>query len=435
MLQILAALGGLLVSLPALAVPDVGDTVPSLRQSTNSVWIVVTGSLVFFMQAGFALLESGMSRSKNATNVIMKNYCDMCYGGLIYWLVGYGIMFGSNPTGWFGTDHFFLTHTEPLDYTWMFFQMMFAATSATIVSGALAERTRFWGYLVGSVVITGFIYAVFGSWAWGSLYSGKGWLKELGFIDFAGSTVVHSIGGWCALAGVIIVRPRLGRYGPDGSIRTISGHNLTSVALGGFILWIGWFGFNGGSTLVANLDIGKIVLNTHLAGAAGACGAMLVMAIFRMPMLMTATVNGSIGGLVSVTAGCFLMEPGFAIVTGVVAGGITVLVPSLLDRMRLDDVVGAVAVHGCCGAWGTLAAGLFNAAALFDLVQVSVQLLGICVAFLWAFPTALLMYWLIDKWLGMRASTLDEQRGLDYTEHYELSYPEFQRDTLHQGKD
>ncbi len=157
MLQVLAALGGLLVSLPALAVTDVVDTVPSLRQSTNSVWIVVTGSLVFFMQAGFALLESGMSRSKNATNVIMKNYCDMCYGGLIYWLVGYGIMFGSNPTGWFGTDHFFLTHTEPLDYTWMFFQMMFAATSATIVSGALAERTRFWGYLLGSVVITGFI--------------------------------------------------------------------------------------------------------------------------------------------------------------------------------------------------------------------------------------------------------------------------------------
>ena len=406
----------------------------TLRLGVDTVWIVAAGALVFFMQAGFAMLESGMSRSKNAINVIMKNYCDMCFGALIFWAVGYGLMFGYNPSGWIGTDHFFLIHQDPIDYSWLFFQCMFAATSATIVSGAIAERTQFWGYIVGSVVITGFIYSIFGSWAWGSLYGGTGWLKAMGFIDFAGSTVVHSIGGWCALAAVIVVKPRLGRYAPDGTPRTIQGHNLTSVAMGGFILWLGWFGFNGGSTVAANAEIGKIVLNTHLAGAAGAVGAMLTMGALRMPMLMTSTVNGSIAGLVGITAGCATMEPHWAIVTGAIAGMLSVMVPPLLDKLRLDDVVGAVAVHGVGGAWGTLAAGLFKAGDLFNYDVIRVQLIGMGAAFIWAFPCALLLYLLLKLIMGIRAPPLHEQRGLDYAEHFEIGYPEFQQDTLHQGK-
>lgn len=416
------------------ATDDPAALMEALKIGADTAWIVAAGSLVFFMQAGFALLESGMARSKNAVNVIMKNYCDMCFGALIFWLVGYGIMFGNNPTGWIGTDHFFLINQQPIDYSWMFFQCMFAATAATIVSGAIAERTQFWPYILGSIIITGFIYTIYGSWAWGSLYKGSGWLKEMGFIDFAGSSVVHSIGGWCALAAIIIVKPRLGRYAPDGTPRTIQGHNLTSVALGGFILWLGWFGFNGGSTVAANASIGKIVLNTHMAGAAGAVGAMITMGILRMPMLMTSTVNGSIAGLVAVTAGCATMEPNWAVVTGLVAGVLTVLVPPVMDRLRLDDVVGAVSVHVFGGVWGTIAAGLFKAGDMFNPAIIKVQLIGVFAAFAWAFPVALLVYWLMNKIFGVRAPSLHEQRGLDFSEHYEIGYPEFQNDALHQGK-
>lgn len=402
--------------------------------AADVVWIAAAGALVFFMQAGFALLESGMARSKNSINVIMKNYCDMCFGAIVFWLLGYGLMFGTNATGWIGTSHFAPSHAKPVDYAWLFFQTMFAATAATIVSGAIAERTRFWAYIAGSCVITGLVYPVFGSWAWGSLYGGEGWLRKMGFIDFAGSTVVHSVGGWCALAALLVVQPRLGRFGADGRARTIPGHNLTSVALGGFILWLGWFGFNGGSTIAASADIGRIVFNTHLAGAAGAIGAMLAMGAARQPVLLTSTVNGSIAGLVAVTAGCAVMEPPFALLTGLVGGMLPVAVQPLLERLRIDDVVGAVGVHGFGGAWGTLAAGMFKADALFNPGQIQVQVIGIGAAFLWAFPTTLLAYWMFDRLFGVRASPVDEQRGLDYAEHYEIGYPEFQRDALHQGK-
>ena len=226
------------------------EPAPAASQAAaDVVWIAAAGSLVFFMQAGFALLESGMSRAKNAINVIMKNYCDMCFGAIAFWAVGYGLMFGSNATGWFGADRFFPGAMPSIDYAWLFFQTMFAATAATIVSGAIAERARFGAYITASMLVTGIVYPVFGAWAWGSLYDGQGWLRQMGFIDFAGSTVVHSVGAWCALAALIVIGPRTGRYGADGKARTIPGHNLTSVALGGFILWLGWFGFNGGSTV------------------------------------------------------------------------------------------------------------------------------------------------------------------------------------------
>jgi Amt family ammonium transporter len=416
--------------LPGISLADTGT---DYQPAMDMMWIVTAGALVFIMQAGFALVESGMSRAKNAVNVIMKNYTDVCFGSIVYWMFGYGLMFGTNATGWFGSDHFLVKQGSAADYGFLFFQTMFAATAATIASGAMAERTRYWGYILGSIVIIGVIYSVFGSWAWGSHYNGKGWLAQMGFIDFAGSTVVHSIGGWSALAGIMVVGPRLGRFGPKGEVRPLPGHNLSSVALGGFILWLGWFGFNAGSTTAATVDIGLIALNTHLAAAAGAVGAVVAMAILYQRILLTQTVNGSLGGLVGITAGCASMDPFYAVVTGLIAGVLVIAAAEVMERRRLDDVVGAVAVHGVAGAWGTLAAGMFQTGKLFDLDQIIVQLIGIGAAFAWAFPIALIVYRLIDSTIGLRASSQHEQRGLDFTEHYELGYPEFAKDQLHEA--
>ena len=401
----------------------------------NTMWVVIAAALVFFMQAGFALLESGMSRAKNAVNVMMKNYMDVCLGTVLFWLIGYGLMFGNNESGLYGTDHFMLTTTDAWDYTFLLFQTMFAATAVTICSGAMAERTRYDAYLLAAAIIIAIIYPIFGSWVWGGFYGGSGWLARLGFIDFAGSTVVHSIGAWCALAGVIILGPRTGRFDPKtGKPREIPGHNLSLVALGGFILWLGWFGFNGGSTLTADTSVGLVVLNTQLAAAAGACGALFFSRIQGQAILLTSTVNGSLAGLVGITAGCATMTPEFAALTGFIAGGISILGSQLLLKIGIDDVVGAIPVHGFAGAWGTLATGLFMTGDLFNWSQVSVQLIGISTAFFWAFPTSLIMFYLIDKTIGLRASTQHEQRGLDFTEHDEVGYPEFHQDpTYHKA--
>ncbi len=396
-------------------------------------WVVLASALVFFMQAGFALVESGMSRAKNAVNVMMKNYMDGCVGSIVFWLVGFGLMFGANATGWYGMSHFAPHQGEPWDFTFLLFQMMFAATAATIASGAMAERTRYSAYLIGAVVISGFIYPIFGSWVWSGIYGGQGWLAKMGFIDFAGSTVVHSIGVWCALAGIMVLGPRLGRFASDGTPRVIPGHNLALVTLGGFILWLGWFGFNAGSTLAINQSIGLIALNTHLAAACGAVGAMLALRSTSSPVLLSTTVNGSLGGLVGITAGCATMLPGFAMLTGLVAGVVVVLGMRLLDRLRLDDVVGAVPVHGLAGVWGTVAAGLFFTGDLFSWARVSVQLLGAGMAFVWAFPLALALYFILAKTIGLRTSTKDEQRGLDYAEHAEIGYPEFNQSVTFDG--
>lgn len=397
----------------------------------DSVWIVVAGALVFFMQAGFALLESGMSRTKNSINVIMKNFVDASVGSIVFWLIGFGIMFGINQSGWFGTSHFALDHAEQGDYTFLFFQAMFAATAVTIASGAMAERTRFSAYIFGAVIICAVIYPVYGSWVWGSYVEGTGWLSEKGFIDFAGSSVVHSIGGWIALAGVIVLGPRLGRFNEDGSPRDIPGHNLTSVALGGFILWLGWFGFNAGSTVAADESIGLIALNTHLASAAGAVGALFTMMLLRKKLLMTLTVNGALAGLVSITAGCASMTPMYAVITGLIGGAVMIFSTLMLEKMKIDDVVGAIPVHGFAGVWGTLAAGVFYQEQMFNVDIIIVQLIGIAAAFLWAFPVALVMYFLIHKTVGLRIEAIGEQRGLDYSEHYEIGYPEFHNENLH----
>lgn len=394
-------------------------------EAINTGWVVIASALVFFMQAGFALLESGMSRAKNAVNVMMKNFMDGAVGGIVFWLVGFGLMFGANLTGWYGASHFAPHEGQPWDFTFLLFQLMFAATSATIASGAMAERTRYGAYLVGAVVICGFIYPIFGSWAWGGAYGGQGWLAKLGFIDFAGSTVVHSVGAWCALAGVLVLGPRLGRFAADGSPRLIPGHNLGLVTLGGFILWVGWFGFNAGSTLKVDVNLGLIALNTHLAASAGALGAILALRTTSSPILLTTTVNGALGGLVGITAGCASMAPGFALLTGLIAGFLVVYSMAAMDALCLDDVVGAVPVHGICGIWGTLAAGLFFSGDLFSMDRVMIQLLGVAAAFLWTFPLALAMYFGLAKTIGLRVPSQHEQRGLDFSEHAESGYPEF----------
>jgi len=396
----------------------------------HTLWVVIAGAMVFLMQAGFALLETGMVRAKNAVNVMMKNYMDLCVGTLLFWLVGYGLMFGDNPTGLYGTNLFGLASAPNWDYTLIFFQIMFAATAATIVSGAMAERTNYIAYLIGTCGITAIIYPIFGSWAWND----HGWLKQMGFIDFAGSTVVHSVGGWCSLAGIMLLGPRLGRFSDRGEVRTIPGHNLSFIAIGGFLLWFGWFGFNGGSTLAAGTNVGHILLNTHMAGAAGAVAAMLTSMITRQPALMTNAVNGSIAGLVAITAGCASMQVPYAILTGAIGGSLSVLGIIWLEKMRLDDVVGAVSVHGLCGAWGTLAAGMFLTGNMFDLHQMMVQVIGIGAAFVWVFFTAFAMYYIISIIVDLRVSSMHEQRGLDITEHGEIGYPEFGNDAAYSSE-
>ena len=421
----------LFVFLPQLA--NAAEASLSLAAG-DSAWMILAGALVFFMQAGFALLESGSSRSKNSVNVVMKNFVDACFGSLAFWLIGYGIMFGINENGWFGSSHFAVSNGEPLEYSFIFFQTMFAATAVTIASGAMAERTRYSAYVIGAVFICSLIYPVYGSWVWGSYYEGSGWLSEKGFIDFAGSTVVHSVAGWIALAGIIVLGPRIGRFTQDGKTQNILGHNLNSIALGGFILWLGWYGFNAGSTLTAEDNIGMIALNTHLAAAAGVAGAVVTMFILRINQLVTLSINGAIGGLVGITAGCASMTPLYAVITGFIAGGVVIVGTLFLEKLKLDDVVGAVPVHGFAGVWGTLAAGIFYQENMFDISIITIQAQGILAAFVWTFPTALLMYFIIDKLIGLRIDPIGEQRGLDYAEHYEVAYPEFQKEILHKGK-
>jgi Amt family ammonium transporter len=404
------------------------ETVSTL--AINSVWVVLAGALVFLMQAGFAMLETGMSRSKNAVNIMMKNYMDLCVGTVLFWLVGYGLMFGTNATGLVGTDHFALGYADDWEFTLLFFHIMFASTAATIVSGAMAERTNYFSYLFGAIGITAVIYPVLGSWIWND----HGWLKQMGFIDFAGSTVVHSLGGWCALAGVILLGPRLGRFSETGKIHAIPGHNIGMLGLGGFILWFGWFGFNAGSTLEASTNIGLIVLNTQLSGAAGAIGAVLISVIIRKPILISNTVNGSIAGLVAITAGCATMDVPYAALTGFIGGIISVLGVLFLEKVRIDDVVGAISVHGFAGVWGTLAAGIFLKGNMFNSDQIIVQLIGISATFIWVFFAALIMYSLIKATVGLRVSTLHEQRGLDITEHGEIAYPEFSQNAAYKAE-
>jgi Amt family ammonium transporter len=405
------------------------EAVAGVQPNLDYVWTLVAAALVFFMQAGFAMVESGFTRAKSAVNIMMKNLMDFSMGSLFFWAVGFGIMFGATKTGWFGTSGFFLSDFtlggDPWVLAFWMFQCVFAATAATIVSGAMAERTRFTGYLVYSAALCAFIYPVFGSWAWGSLLNGNGWLEGLGFIDFAGSTVVHSVGGWAALAGAIVLGPRIGKYGKDGKPRAIPGHNIPLAALGVFILWLGWFGFNPGSTTAGITDIAMIFVNTNLAAAAGAVFAMLTSwVIFKKPEIGM-SLNGALAGLVGITAGCANVTPGSSVIIGAIAGVLVVISVLFFDRIRVDDPVGAVSVHGVCGAWGTLAAGLFNIEGVTAKI-IGVQLTGIGAAFIWAFGAAFILFKLIDLTIGLRVSEEEEIEGVDITEHGGHAYNDFQ---------
>ena len=404
-------------------------TPAEVQKNLDFVWTLVAAFLVFFMQAGFAMVESGFTRAKNAVNIMMKNLMDFSAGSIAFFVIGFGIMFGANPTGWFGTNGFLLSDFAKDADKWLFafwmFQVVFAATAATIVSGAMAERTKFSAYLAYSVVISALIYPVFGSWAWGSLYHGGGWLEKLGFIDFAGSTVVHSVGGWAALWGAIMLGPRKGRYTKEGKVTAIPGHSIPMAALGVFILWFGWFGFNPGSTTAGIPDIARIAVNTNLAAAAGAIASLITAwVIFRKPDAGM-TLNGTLAGLVAITSPCANVSPVSSIYIGVIAGFVVVLSVLFFDRIRIDDPVGAISVHGVCGAVGTLCAAVFNEGG-FTMSQLGVQALGVAAAFVWVSVTAGSLFFILKKTIGLRVNEEEEMEGLDYHEHGNAAYPNFQ---------
>ena len=427
-----------LLAVPALcwageeAAPTImtnADAIKGVQTNLNYVWTLICAALVFFMQAGFACVEAGFTRAKNSINIMMKNLMDFSVGSLAFWALGFGLMFGTTTTGWFGTDGFFLSDFtvggDPWILAFWMFQAVFAATAATIVSGAMAERTKFVTYILYSVVISAVIYPIFGSWAWGGLFHGGGWLEKLGFIDFAGSTVVHSIGGWAALAGALVIGPRIGKYTKSGKVKAIPGHNIPLAALGVFILWLGWFGFNAGSTTTGDTSIAMIFVNTSLAAAAGCVTAMLTSwLIFKKPEIGM-SLNGALAGLVGITAGCANVSPTSSIIIGAIAGILVVFSVLFFDRIGIDDPVGAISVHGVNGAWGTLAAALFNIEGVTAHL-VGVQLLGIGSAFIWSFGCCYVLFRVLKATVGLRVTEEEELEGLDITEHGGHAYFDFQ---------
>jgi Amt family ammonium transporter len=399
------------LALGASAQTDITDVATAL----DEVWVVIAGILVMFMQAGFALVESGFTRAKNAGNIIMKNFMDFSVGALSYWAIGFALAYGGSSVGGFLAtgDWFFSDQARASEW---FFQAVFAATAATIISGAVAERVKFTAYLIYTPFITGLIYPIVSHWVW----NGEGWLAEQGFVDFAGSGVVHLTGAVAALAAVLVVGPRLGKYTPDGKIRTIPGHSLTLGALGVFILWFGWYGFNGGSTLAAvGADFAIVVVATTLAPAAGATAAMFVSWVVTGKPDVGLTLNGGLAGLVGITAGAASIPFGASIIVGAVAGSLVVFSIILIERARIDDPVGAISVHGTAGIWGVLAVGIWGDAELIT------QITGVAAIIGWVFVTSLVVFKAIDVVHGMRVGAEEEHMGLDRSEHGGEAYPEF----------
>ena len=435
----------LLLMLAFIADAEAADTAPEMmtQANGNTLWTLLGGMLVMFMQAGFALVECGLTRAKNAANILMKNYADFLMGALIFYAVGFGLMFGASKWGLFGSSLFGMgefTGADPAGqwaWTFWFFQAVFAATSATIVSGSVAERTDFKAYLLVSLCVSAFIYPVSGHWAWSSLFGeGGGWLGELGFIDFAGSTVVHSVGGWVALAGAVVLGPPIGKYAKDGTARAIPGHNIPMAGLGVFILWFAWFGFNCGSTTTADGTLGYIAANTCLAACAGAIGAMLTIWIKYGKPDPSMTFNGVLAGLVAITAGCYEVSPAGSIIIGFLAGILVVLSVLFIDQiLKIDDPVGAVSVHGVCGAFGTLMVGFFAAPGYGEATGLLygggsslliTQIIGVFTVFLWAFCCGFLVFKVIAATVGLRVRPEVELKGLDITEHGADAYSGFQ---------
>jgi Amt family ammonium transporter len=409
----------------------------------DMLWLFIGAILVFVMQAGFALVETGLTRAKNASNIAMKNLMDFCFGALAYWALGWGFMYGADAGGFIGTSGFFkgtldVNPEESAFYKNWFFQVVFAATAATIVSGAMAGRTRFKAYLIYTCFISAFIYPIQGHWIWGG-----GWLSRMGFHDFAGSTAVHSVGGWAALMGALVIGPRLGKYikGPDGKtrVKAFPGHNIPFACLGVLLLWFGWFGFNAASTGTAvgagGSIIARVAVTTCLAGSAGAIGALaLSWAWFKKPDV-SMTMNGILAGLVSITAPCAVVSPGAAIVIGLIGGVLVVLAVEFIDKvLKVDDPVGASSVHLVCGVFGTLAVGVWGnvegvAVGILHgggAAQLGRQFIGAAAVGLWSALTSLLLFLAIKAAVGLRVSPKEELMGLDLSEHKSEAYTGFQ---------
>ncbi len=396
----------------------------SLSLETASIfWMLIAAALVMLMQGGFCFLESGLARAKNSINVAIKNLSDFCISAILFWACGFGLMFGADWCGLTGLSHFGLNDTTSAWLLAFFlFQLVFSSTATTIVSGAVAERMSFVSYLIVSALVSGLIYPVFGHWAWGGIVegTGSGWLASLGFIDFAGSTVVHSVGGWVALVAAIVVGPRIGRF--DGSPRKMHGHNYPMATLGVILLWFGWFGFNGGSTLAVTDAIPKILVNTNLAAAfGGVTGLLLSWGLKKRPEVGD-IINGVIAGLVGITAACHMVSPLSAVAIGVVASGVCYAGAVFLEWLKIDDVIGAVPAHAFAGAWGTLAVAIFAAPGTLPegvawWQQLGVQALGVGVAFAWAGGVSLVLLQVVRLFTPLRVSEQAEIQGLNISEH------------------
>jgi Amt family ammonium transporter len=400
--------------------------------SIDTLWVLIAAVLVMLMQAGFAMVESGFTRGKNSVNILMKNLLDFSLGTLLFYLIGYNLMFGTDLGGFIGKPTLFYNDNGVdgiANQASLIFQTVFAATAATIVSGAIAERTKFSTYIVFTIIITAIIYPISGHWIWGG-----GWLSSMStpFHDFAGSTVVHSVGAWVGLAGAIVIGPRIGKYGKNGKVNAIPGHNLTLGALGVFILWFGWFGFNGGSQLAISGEgnattVASIFVNTNLAAAAGALAAMSVTWIRHKKPGLSLSLNGALAGLVAITAGCDIVSPQTSILIGIIAGTVLVFSVEFFDKvLRIDDPVGAISVHGINGALGTILVGFFaTEGGLFYGGGTSLlvsQLIGVLAVAVWAFSMGFALFYTLKRTIGLRASTKDETLGLDITEHGETAY-------------
>ncbi len=402
--------------------------------SADTIWVLIGAFLVFSMQPGFAMVETGFTRAKNAGNIVMKNVMDLSLGSIVFWILGFGLMFGTDIGGFIGTPDFFVQGDYGASYpstAYFIFQTMFCATAATIVSGAMAERTNFLVYCIYSLLISAIIYPISGHWIWGG-----GWLAEMGFHDFAGSTAVHMVGGVASIIGAKMIGARIGKYNADGTVNAIPGHSIPLGALGVFLLWFGWFGFNGASTVCATGDdalvsMGAIFITTNMAACAAATATMIYTWVRYGKPDVSMTLNGVLAGLVAITAGCDVVSPAGALIIGVLAGILVVVSVEFFDqKLKIDDPVGAISVHGVCGAFGTIATGffaleggLFYGGGTSFLVT---QIIGVVTVAIYVAIAMTIIFGVLDKTLGLRVKESEEIKGLDMEEHgLTSSYADF----------
>jgi len=391
--------------------------------NVNHLWIIVSACFIFFMQAGFVCYEVGFIQSKNVISVAIENILTFVVTTLVYCFVGFALMFGASKLGLFGGEYWFLSNISLADnslgYLFVFFELMFAATAVTIVSGSMTERTKLLPLLVAAVFMAGFIYPLYGHWVWGGLFNNQSaWLKQLGFMDFAGATVVHGTAGWLALAGIIVVGARKDRWDIEGKLKKIGRSNIPFAALGTFILWFSWFGFNGGSLLEFNDRVGLILLNTNFSAAAGVVGAILTTHFFSKDRnYLEAVFAGALGGLVAITADSNYLQPLQAVFVGLISGAVVVLAGMLLEKLKLDDAVGAVAIHGFGGATGTILLAFLIPEVYLEgqsrLAKLAIQSTGVAINFIWAFGLGLIMFKVIDQTIGLRVTAKEEEKGLN----------------------